>query len=54
MTERLKTFINKNCSHIMRRTTIFNKYQVPRIEKIVINRGLGDASQNAKIPIIVR
>jgi ribosomal protein L5 len=23
--------------------------QVPRIEKIVINRGLGDASQNAKI-----
>jgi ribosomal protein L5 len=27
----------------------FNKYQVPRIEKIVINRGLGDASQNAKI-----
>jgi large subunit ribosomal protein L5 len=33
----------------MRRTTIYNKYQVPRIEKIVINRGLGDASQNAKI-----
>lgn len=26
-----------------------NKLQVPRIEKIVINRGLGDASQNAKI-----
>nr|AIT94605.1 ribosomal protein L5 [Chlorosarcina brevispinosa] len=25
-----------------------NKYRVPRIEKIVINRGLGDASQNAK------
>lgn len=26
-----------------------NQFQVPRIEKIVINRGLGDASQNAKI-----
>jgi large subunit ribosomal protein L5 len=26
-----------------------NKLQVPRIQKIVINRGLGDASQNAKI-----
>nr|YP_009106395.1 ribosomal protein L5 [Fusochloris perforata]AIT95203.1 ribosomal protein L5 [Fusochloris perforata] len=26
-----------------------NVLQVPRIEKIVINRGLGDASQNAKL-----
>ena len=26
-----------------------NKHQVPRIEKIVINRGLGDASQNEQI-----
>ena len=26
-----------------------NSFQAPRIEKIVINRGLGDASQNAKI-----
>lgn len=26
-----------------------NKYQVPKIEKIVINRGIGDASQNAKL-----
>jgi large subunit ribosomal protein L5 len=26
-----------------------NTHQVPQIEKIVINRGLGDASQNAKI-----
>ncbi len=26
-----------------------NKHQVPSIEKIVINRGLGDASQNAKL-----
>ena len=26
-----------------------NKYQVPKIQKIVINRGLGDASQNDQI-----
>ena len=26
-----------------------NKHQVPRIQKIVINRGLGDASQNEQI-----
>lgn len=26
-----------------------NKYQVPKLEKIVINRGIGDASQNAKL-----
>lgn len=26
-----------------------NKHQVPRIKKIVINRGLGDASQNEQI-----
>ena len=26
-----------------------NKHQVPKIQKIVINRGLGDASQNEQI-----
>ena len=26
-----------------------NKQQVPKIQKIVINRGLGDASQNEQI-----
>jgi large subunit ribosomal protein L5 len=26
-----------------------NKHQVPKLDKIVINRGLGDASQNAKL-----
>lgn len=26
-----------------------NTHQVPRLEKIVINRGIGDASQNAKL-----
>ena len=26
-----------------------NKHQVPRIQKVVLNRGLGDASQNEQI-----
>ena len=26
-----------------------NNHQIPRLEKIVINRGIGDASQNAKL-----
>lgn len=26
-----------------------NKQQVPRVQKIVVNRGLGDASQNEQI-----
>lgn len=26
-----------------------NTHQIPRLEKIVINRGIGDASQNAKL-----
>ena len=26
-----------------------NTHQIPRLEKIVINRGVGDASQNAKL-----
>ena len=33
----------------MEQFTYKNKYQVPKIEKIVINRGIGDASQNAKL-----
>jgi hypothetical protein len=28
MTERLKTFINKNCSHIMREPQFINKYHL--------------------------
>ena len=26
-----------------------NTHQIPHLEKIVINRGIGDASQNAKL-----
>jgi large subunit ribosomal protein L5 len=50
MTERLKTFYQqKIVPTLCEQSQFTNKYQVPRIEKIVINRGLGDASQNAKI-----
>ena len=33
----------------MEQFTYKNKHQVPTVKKIVINRGLGDASQNAKL-----
>lgn len=50
MTERLKTFYQqKIIPKLIEETEFTNKYEVPFIEKIVINRGLGDASQNAKI-----
>ena len=50
MTERLKIFYQeKIVPTLVKEPQFSNKYQVPRVEKIVINRGLGDASQNAKI-----
>lgn len=50
MTERLKTFYQQKIVETLCEQPQFNNsYQVPRIEKIVINRGLGNASQNAKI-----
>ena len=50
MTERLKTFYQQKIVDTLCEQPQFNNsYQVPRIEKIVINRGLGNASQNAKI-----
>jgi large subunit ribosomal protein L5 len=50
MTQRLKTYYSQHVS-----PTLFKKFQynniheVPQIEKIVINRGVGDASQNSKV-----
>lgn len=50
MTERLKIFYQqKIIPTLLKETQFKNKYQVPSLEKIVINRGLGDASQNTKI-----
>ena len=35
--------------HLMEQFHYTNKLQAPRLEKIVINRGLGDATQNANL-----
>ena len=40
---------NKIVPQLTEQFTYKNKHQVPDLEKIVINRGLGDASQNAKL-----
>ncbi len=50
MTQRLKIlYCNLIVPKLMEQFQYKNKLQVARIEKIVINRGLGDASQNTKI-----
>lgn len=50
MAERLKdVYLNEIVPKLMEKFHYTNKQQVPRIEKIVINRGIGDASQNTKI-----
>jgi large subunit ribosomal protein L5 len=50
MVQRLKKLYYQNIvSILMEQFHYKNKLQVPRIEKIVINRGLGEASQNAKL-----
>lgn len=50
MAQRLRNFYNTNIvPKLMGEFKYKNRLQVTRIEKIVINRGLGDASQNAKI-----
>jgi large subunit ribosomal protein L5 len=50
MTQRLKKIYFQNIiPKLVEKFHYKNLLQAPRIEKIVINRGLGDASQNAKI-----
>jgi large subunit ribosomal protein L5 len=50
MVQRLQQLYNsKIVPKLMEQFQYKNKYQVPLLEKIVINRGLGDASQNAKL-----
>jgi large subunit ribosomal protein L5 len=50
MRQRLKRFYNDHVVSQLRKQFIYrNVYQVPRLEKIVINRGLGETTQNAKI-----
>lgn len=50
MSERFKNFyIEQVVPKMMSQFGYQNQHQVPRIEKIVINRGIGEASQNTKI-----
>jgi large subunit ribosomal protein L5 len=50
MTQRLKTqYIQIIVPKLMELFKYKNIHEVPNIEKIVINRGIGDASQNQKI-----
>ena len=50
MAERLKTvYRSRIVPKLMADFEYKNRLQVARIEKIVINRGLGDASQNTKM-----
>lgn len=50
MSERLKSvYTDKISPELQGYTPHGNRYQVPKLEKIVINQGLGEALQNAKI-----
>ena len=51
MTPRLKTAFDKEISNnLMTKLNVKNKHQVPKIEKIILNMGLGeDASDGKKI-----
>ena len=50
MVQRLQQFYQETIvPKLMEQFQYKNKHQVPTLEKIVINRGLGDASQNAKL-----
>jgi large subunit ribosomal protein L5 len=50
MTQRLKTqYLTSIVPNLVTKFQYKNTHQVPKIEKIVINRGIGDASQNNKV-----
>jgi|TARA_B110000902_G_scaffold72330_1_gene85462 large subunit ribosomal protein L5 len=49
MTQRLKSFYLKEIvPKLMNEFHYKNTHQVPEVKKVVVNRGLGEASQNAK------
>ncbi|WP_008312945.1 50S ribosomal protein L5 [Leptolyngbya sp. PCC 6406] len=49
MAEQLKTFyIDKVVPKLMEQFGYANNHQVPKLVKVTVNRGLGEASQNAK------
>jgi large subunit ribosomal protein L5 len=50
MVQRLKqNYLQKIIPDLFNQFSYKNPLQVPRLKKIVVNRGLGDASQNAKL-----
>ena len=50
MVQRLDSFYQEqSIPQLIKEFHYKNKHQVPKLDKIVINRGLGDASQNAKV-----
>nr|AHK09979.1 ribosomal protein L5 [Prototheca wickerhamii] len=50
MVQRLQQFYQKEVApQLFKQYKYKNKHQVPQIKKIIINRGLGDASQNGKL-----
>ena len=50
MTQRLKSFyLEKVFPKLQEKFQYKNTHQIPKVEKIVINRGIGEASQNAKV-----
>jgi large subunit ribosomal protein L5 len=50
MTPRLKTKYNEEITSVLKTEFNYtNDYQVPKITKVVLNMGLGDATQNPKI-----
>lgn len=50
MTQRLKQlYLGTIVSQLKEQFKYQNVHEIPRIEKIVINRGIGDASQNQKV-----
>ena len=50
MAQRLKNFyLEKVFPKLQDKFHYKNTHQIPKIEKIVINRGLGEASQNTKL-----
>ncbi|QDZ40118.1 50S ribosomal protein L5 [Euhalothece natronophila Z-M001] len=49
MTQRLKTtYIETIAPQLKQEFGYSNPHQIPKVEKVTINRGLGEASQNAK------
>jgi large subunit ribosomal protein L5 len=49
MTDQLKTFYKeKVVPKLMEQFKYTNIHQVPKLVKVTVNRGLGEASQNAK------